>query len=121
MEGEQIDRIKASDGKPMKDSYLRHKISSRNPWVDSVYKKTSGYVHLSQSHLHMVIQGKDGQTSFELGPYERNVGLAHYRESLSVFLRMNMMLEPMLEDALLRIQGQCLADFLDENDQTCES
>ncbi|MEG0539202.1 MAG: hypothetical protein RR566_07870, partial [Comamonas sp.] len=112
---------KASDGKPMKDSYLREKISSRNPWVDSVYKKTSGYVHLSQSHLHMVIQEKDGQTSFELGPCERNVGLDHYHELLSVFLRMNMMLEPILEDALLRIQGLCLADFLDENDQTCES
>ena len=112
--GEQIDRIKASDGEQMKDRYLRKKIISEYPWVDSVYKKTSGYVHLSQLHLHGVFSKGDGEISLHLGPYEQNVSLAHYGELLSIFLRMNMMLEPILDDALLRIHGQCLADFVNK-------
>lgn len=40
--GKQIDRLKDEHGNLMKDRYLIDRLLSKNPWVESVYKNTSG-------------------------------------------------------------------------------
>lgn len=35
----------------MTDAYLIKKLSRIHPWVSRVYKRTSGYIHLSDAHI----------------------------------------------------------------------
>lgn len=47
----QIDKIIDRNGKKLKDWYLRNKLNEEFPWVTSVYKETSGFIHLSKKHI----------------------------------------------------------------------
>jgi hypothetical protein len=40
-------KLKSQDGKPLTDAYLHKQLSQLQPWVSEVYKRTSGFVHLS--------------------------------------------------------------------------
>jgi hypothetical protein len=51
LRGERIRDIKDRDGKKMTDAYLAQKLGEEFPWVPRVYERTSGYVHLSSTHL----------------------------------------------------------------------
>lgn len=51
MNGTQIDKITDRNGKKLKDWYLRNKLNEEFPWVTSVYKETSGFIHLSKKHI----------------------------------------------------------------------
>lgn len=51
MSGEQINRMKDRGGQLMTDSYLVKMLAVEHPWVTEVYKKTSGYVHFSDTHI----------------------------------------------------------------------
>lgn len=56
MDGVQVDKLLDRDKKPMKDWYLREKASKINPWVNDVYKETSGYIHFSRKHIFSATQ-----------------------------------------------------------------
>lgn len=56
MEGVQFSHLKDRDGNLMKDFYLRRKLAESHPWVDAVYKETSGAVHLSNRHIFAASQ-----------------------------------------------------------------
>ena len=61
--GKQIRNIKDSHGNKMTDAYLVSKLSEEYDWIDKVYKKTSGYIHLSESHIfNAVHQGVSERT-----------------------------------------------------------
>jgi|SRR6056297_1664369 len=49
--GERVRDLKDRDGKKMTDAYLVAKLGREFDWVPRVYERTSGYVHLSQTHL----------------------------------------------------------------------
>ncbi len=49
--GTHIGKLKDRDGHSMTDYYLVKKISEKYPIMESVYKHTSGYVHLSDKHI----------------------------------------------------------------------
>jgi hypothetical protein len=49
--GEQVDKIKDKDNKPLKDWYLKQKVSELHPWIENVYKETSGFIHFSNKHI----------------------------------------------------------------------
>lgn len=85
--GEQVDRIKAADGKQMKDRYLIDKIKDRNPWAEAVYKNTSGLIHFSDRHIHSAIRliGDDGDAQFFLGPINPEHTFAKFQELLEAF------------------------------------
>lgn len=85
--GEQVDRLKAADGQQMKDRYLIDKIKERNPWVEAVYKNTSGLIHFSDRHIHAAIrlEGDDGAAQFFLGPINPRHTLADFQELLEAF------------------------------------
>ena len=43
--------LKSSDGKSLMDTYLKEQLSKHHPWVSEVYKRTSGFIHLSSPGL----------------------------------------------------------------------
>lgn len=44
-------KLKSSNGRQLTDSYLAEQLSEHHPWVSNVYKRTSGFVHLSTPGL----------------------------------------------------------------------
>lgn len=85
--GEQVDRLKAADGQQMKDRYLIDKLKERNPWIEAVYKNTSGLIHFSDRHIHAAIrlEGDDGAAQFFLGPTNPEHTFADFQELLEAF------------------------------------
>jgi hypothetical protein len=49
--GARVSDIRDRDGHQLKDSYLKRKLAVEYEWVPRVYDQTSGYVHLSSTHL----------------------------------------------------------------------
>ena len=60
MSGEQINRMKDRSGEVMTDSYLMKVISVEHPWVTEVYKRTSSYVHFSDTHIWSTLYELEG-------------------------------------------------------------
>lgn len=93
--GEQIDKIKAADGQLMKDRYLIDKVTPKNPWVEAVYKNTSGLIHFSDRHMHAAIRLNDtdtGEGQFFLGPNNPAHTMADFQESLEAFFHITAMI-----------------------------
>ena len=63
--GTPISRQKDRSGKFMRDAYLVEKLTAEVPWVESLYKQASGYVHLSEQHIFNTIgiPDDDGMTT----------------------------------------------------------
>ena len=64
----------------MTDAYLVEKLGKEYAWVPRVYEKTSGYVHLSSTHIYSTLTPKeaaedDGAHSFEakIGPGDKDL------------------------------------------------
>jgi hypothetical protein len=56
LSGIQIDHLKDKLGNKMKDAYLVGKLKSEYPWLETVYKNLSGYIHLSADHYFSTIR-----------------------------------------------------------------
>ena len=56
---ERIDKLVDRDGKQLRDAYLVEKLTHVAPWIPEVYKRTSGYVHLSGQHIFSSVQAMD--------------------------------------------------------------
>lgn len=62
LQGKELRKIKDRDNQLLTDSYLCKKFAQANnmPWVIEVYKGTSGYIHLSQRHVYVTLNTRDG-------------------------------------------------------------
>jgi len=58
--GEQVNRMTDRENKKMYDSYLCQKCSEIYPWIETVYKNLSGFIHLSEKHFHHAIKADEG-------------------------------------------------------------
>jgi len=58
--GKRVRDLRDRDGKAMTDAYLARKLGEEFEWVPRVYERTSGYVHLSSSHLMSALSAKPG-------------------------------------------------------------
>ena len=69
MAGKQIKNIKDSHGNKMTDAYLVSKLSEEYDWIDKVYKKGSGYIHLSESHIFNAVHQDERERTiiFKIG------------------------------------------------------
>lgn len=56
IDGKHIRNLKDQDGNRMTDRYLVEKLSIDHKWIESVYKETSGYIHLSNKHIFSSIK-----------------------------------------------------------------
>jgi hypothetical protein len=93
--GEQIDRLKADDGELMKDRYLINRIMPHNPWVDDVYKNTSGLIHFSDRHMHAALRLKDAETGAAeifIGPNNPSHEMKEFQEMLEAFFHVTAMI-----------------------------
>jgi hypothetical protein len=59
MGGTRIDKLKDRTGKNLRDSYLVEVASVDYPWIENVYKETSGFIHLSKKHVFTSTTIKD--------------------------------------------------------------
>ncbi len=59
-----LSTIKSKEGKPLSDKYLVNEASKLYPWINSVYKKTSGFIHLSMPHIVAPFEERLSSRSF---------------------------------------------------------
>jgi len=67
--GTEVRKLKDRSGAHMTDGYLVNSVASKFPWAPSVYKSTSGFIHLSDKHIYSAIQSveDDGKLSMLIG------------------------------------------------------
>lgn len=93
--GKQIDTLKAADGQQMRDKYLRKKLVGTYPWVETVYKQTSGAIHFSNRHIFSALDIKNaetGEAQFKIGPNVPDQPLDDYADCVAAFLHINMII-----------------------------
>lgn len=87
--GVQLRTLKDKHGKKLADCYLVTLLSESNPWVEHVYKLTSGYVHLSDHHIYNLLNKSelrdDGVRDFFIGSVSDHVEDSHWIELLNGF------------------------------------
>jgi hypothetical protein len=86
--GTPIYKQKDRSGKFMRDAYLVEKLTAEVPWVESLYKQASGYVHLSEQHIFNAvgIPGHDGTTTIKITGHDGSVWTEHrYLEAIEAF------------------------------------
>ena len=66
MNGEQINQIKDREGNRMSDRYLVEKRAGDHPWLEEVYRRTSGYVHFSDVHIWSTLFGMEGKENIRI-------------------------------------------------------
>lgn len=100
-QGKQIDHLKAADGEQMKDKYLRGKLVETYPWMDSVYKQTSGAIHFSSRHVMSALEITNVETGagqIRLGPNSPGQAIEEYTDCLAAFLHINMIIVAAVKD-----------------------
>lgn len=67
--GTEARKLKDRSGAAMTDRYLVDSVAQEFPWVPSVYRSTSGFIHLSNKHIQSTIQSvhDDGTLSMLIG------------------------------------------------------
>lgn len=55
LEGIAIKNLKTKDGHKMTDRFLVEHFSKEYDWIQNVYEKTSGYIHLSDKHMFVIV------------------------------------------------------------------
>jgi len=58
--GTEIRKMKDRNGQLLTDKYLYECMSTERPWLPTVYKELSGYIHFSGSHVISSISSMDG-------------------------------------------------------------
>jgi hypothetical protein len=71
MGGEKIRKLRDKGGNALTDSYLARRLGEEYEWVPRVYEKTSGYVHLSATHLMSSLSAKNDES--QLGKFEAKI------------------------------------------------
>jgi len=64
LEGEHIRRIKDRHGQKMTDAYLVQKLGKDIEWLERVYERTSGFIHLSNEFIGLTteVHGPEDRT-----------------------------------------------------------
>ena len=89
LSGTPVRGFKDKDNKKMTDAYLQQRLLSEYPWIQDMYKKTSGYVHLSEEHFFNTVRasGKgEGAIEAYIGPDDRMVSSRIYSEAVETMI-----------------------------------
>lgn len=117
--GERYDRIEPkSKGDKLRDSVLLTAIDREYGWIQRVYNRVSGMVHLSGMHIHHAIDYSDRQTqedgslavSFVIGPSVPTLPAELYDELTQAFLHASAIASTI---ALARLNAE--QDFLNRD------
>jgi hypothetical protein len=88
LEGKKISSLKDENGKLMKDYYLVDQLSLDAPWVKSVYKETSGYIHFSDKHIFNSVRAlneENREIEMKITKFDQNITDKLYNEAIDVF------------------------------------
>jgi hypothetical protein len=63
--GKEVRKLVDRNGEKMTDAYLQRALASEYPWLQHLYKATSGYIHFSEQHFFntMKITGQEKDVS----------------------------------------------------------
>lgn len=88
LKGIPVRKIKDRNGNPMTARYLVEALSSKYPWMLSVYTATSGFIHLSDRHVFSVIREVEdyGKLSLFVGGGGEDVPQSLWLEMADGFL-----------------------------------
>lgn len=84
--GKPIRKIKDENGNKMTDAHLVSILSKDIEWISSVYEKTSGYVHFSETHFHKtLLSAKDGKVEIGIGDRAKPVPDSALEEACAAY------------------------------------
>ena len=86
--GTQVKDLTDHNGRKMNDGYLVSMLSKQYPWLKSVYKETSGYVHFSSKHIFAAMKSldEDDRTiNFEISHEDVPRAEEVYQEAINAF------------------------------------
>jgi hypothetical protein len=88
LRGERIDKLKDMKGERLTDRHLVNLLSQEFSWVDHVYQATSGYIHLSGTHIHHTIGEvrEDGTFNMKLSAMDKDLPDDLYTEAIEAFI-----------------------------------
>ena len=92
LNGVKIGKMKDKTGKLMRDAYLVEQLSRKYPWIRQVYERTSGYVHLSDTHIFNTFaptrpeDRKERKQNLTIGPGDCFETDAFYEEANEAFV-----------------------------------
>jgi hypothetical protein len=87
--GTPIRKMRDRNGNLMRDVYLQQEVSKRFSWLEDVYQRTSGYVHLSEQHMFNTIRasGKgEGAIEGYIGPDDKLVSDEVYEDAVETMI-----------------------------------
>ncbi len=93
--GKPIRKMKDQTGKKMTDGYLCERVGENHPWIRSVYKETSGFVHLSEKHIFasLKLQSNEDHTLFlKVSDRDEFVPDSAYVEAIVAFKKLTDLL-----------------------------
>ena len=61
--GVEVRKMKDRNNQLMHDAYLVKSLSVDFPWVEQVYKKTCGFIHMSEAHLYSPYNNVDTEAA----------------------------------------------------------
>jgi hypothetical protein len=105
--GTPINKLKAQDGQPLTDKYLRDRLAERKKWIPTAYEETSGYIHFSHRHIKAALDVSDRENhhvELQIGPHDVGKPLTYYGELLRAFRHLNMMIPVAAEDWFSRLE-----------------
>ena len=92
LQGKKISSMKDRAGNKMTDTYLQSRLDVYNPWLQNLYKHTSGYVHLSEQHFLNTLRASDGNRdgAFDIyiGPDDKMVTDDVYKNAIEDMIRL---------------------------------
>lgn len=65
LDGKRVRDFRDRDGKKMTDRHLAEKLGQEFDWVPRVYERTSGYVHMSATHVLSAMMATEGASDSE--------------------------------------------------------
>ncbi|GAM53985.1 hypothetical protein JCM19231_3505 [Vibrio ishigakensis] len=104
--GKPIRRIKDKNGKKMTDAHLVSVLSKETEWISSVYEKTCGYVHFSESHFHKtLLSAKGDKVEVGIGDKAKSVPDSALEEACAAYQAITIELLRYLDGWLLTKQS----------------
>lgn len=98
--GKPLNKLKSTDGKPLRDGYLVDRLSERFPWVRNVYDFTSGYIHFSERQffdaVHSVGSNEERTIRLAIGRTDDKYPEFSWEELPACFNHLNVILEEFL-------------------------
>lgn len=86
--GEPISKMRAATGENLTDKFLCNKIALQHPWINSLYDKASGYIHLSEEHVLTALSSNptdEDRFTLYIGDYDPFVSPETYLRVISDF------------------------------------